>query len=138
MDRELFLESSPREIGGMLDELADQDRRRMVPAALICSVLANIHRDPQKRLEPFSIADFIPDPNAKTEEEEWLEFSAKVKSGEKFESAPGQTEALKRMFQGRFKTIKPASGAIVVDPGPQRVLTNAIAGELPQQRRGVS
>ncbi len=41
--------------------MKDDVRERTIdmPAALICSVLANLQRDPEKKAEPFTLYDFL-------------------------------------------------------------------------------
>jgi hypothetical protein len=102
-DRASFLAASPREIAGFIEQLELEDRRRMAPAALVCTVLANIHRDPTTKPEPWQISDFLPDPDAKTEQEEWIEFADKVRRGEEFKTPPAEMDSLKRMFEGMKK-----------------------------------
>lgn len=82
-----------------------QDRRRIVPAALVCSVLANINRNERKRPQPFTIADFMPDPDAQTDEEHLAEFAERVRRGDKFTTAPADMRSLKEMFES-MKNVK--------------------------------
>lgn len=60
LSRDEFLRISPRELDLLFQQQAEIERERWMPAALICSVLANLHRDPEKRHEPYTIADFLP------------------------------------------------------------------------------
>ena len=51
------------------------ERAQDYRAALICSVLANIHRDPKKKVNPFEAQDFMPNPkkvSRKMSEQEML------------------------------------------------------------------
>lgn len=78
-----------------------------MPAALICTVLANIHRDPDR--DPFTIADFIPGCGKamKSEEEEMREFIDEIQSGKRFETDPEQLAAFKRSMESSFKNVTP-------------------------------
>ena len=38
----------------------DPGRRMDLAAALVASVLANIHRDPKRRRQPYTVEDFLP------------------------------------------------------------------------------
>jgi hypothetical protein len=78
-------------------------RERIYPAALICSVLANVNRDAEKRPEPFQPADFMP--GAKSEEDEMREFVEAVQRGETFETDPHDLERFKRQMQETFGNI---------------------------------
>jgi len=48
----------------MLDQLDDQEqierKQKWEHTATICSLLAEINRDPTKKKDPFTIADFMP------------------------------------------------------------------------------
>lgn len=44
----------------LLDRRREELRLSHAPAALICSVMAEMKRDPAKRAEPFSASDFMP------------------------------------------------------------------------------
>lgn len=94
---------SPREFDFLLrDELAEQ-KERMLPAALICSVLANCHRDTDRRQDPYTPADFMP--GAKSEEDEMREFVEAVQRGEHFEPDPESVEDFKRQIQTTFRNV---------------------------------
>lgn len=84
----------------MLQDEIEQQRDRIYPAALICSVLANVNRDPESRREPWQPADFMP--GAKSEEEEWMEFIDAMQSGEKFEADPEEVARFKQQMQEAF------------------------------------
>jgi len=105
MASERFLRSSPRELGGLLDQLAERDRRQMVPAALICSVIANVNRDSEQRSEPWTIQDFLP--GGKSKEEEMIEWLEALESGEEVEDP----EALASFKQKMKKTFRLAETA---------------------------
>jgi hypothetical protein len=70
-------------------------RDSLTSAALICAVIANVHRDPDRR--PFTPADFMP--GAKTEEDDLREFAEAVMRGETF--APPSREELAK-FRSEF------------------------------------
>ena len=74
---------------------------------MICSVVANCHRDEEKRAEPFTPADFLP--GASTEEDDMREFAEAVMRGEKFEVDPEQVAAFRRAMLTSFKNVRPAS-----------------------------
>lgn len=74
------------------------------PAACIQALLANIYRDPEKRIEPYTPADFLP--GAKSEEDEWREFIELVQSGHKFEVDPEKVAEFRRQMTTTFKNVK--------------------------------
>jgi hypothetical protein len=76
---------------------------------LICSVLANVNRDPERRPEPWQPADFMP--GAKSEEDEMREFAEAVMRGDSFEADPDAIEEFKRQMTSSFKNI------VAVKPG---------------------
>jgi hypothetical protein len=80
-----------------------------MPAALVSSVLANIHR-PEDH-EPYTIADFLPGtPARKSEDEDMREFIDEIQSGKKFEPpSPEQLAAFKRSMETNFSNVKPCS-----------------------------
>jgi hypothetical protein len=82
-----------------------------MPAALICTVLANIHR-PEDR-DPFTIEDFLPGAGGvrrlKSEDEEMREFIDEIQSGKKFETPPEQLATFKRAMEANFGNVKPCS-----------------------------
>lgn len=78
------------------------------PAALICSVIANAHRNKDERPEPFTAADFMPGAEVKTREQELREWADAVERGETFEADPEELEEFKRQMQSSFKNIAPA------------------------------
>jgi len=78
-------------------------RERIYPGALICSVLANINRDPDRWPEPWKPADFMP--GAKSEEEEMREFVDRVQRGDKFEVDPEAIAAFKQQMRSSFKNL---------------------------------
>ena len=57
----------------LLDRLADDRERQDYRAALICSVIANVNRDPEKT-KPFTPDDFMP----KVQEEQTPEQMAEL------------------------------------------------------------
>lgn len=60
----LFWDLTPGEVDEILREAMEEwqarDRAAMFNAAMICATLANCHRDPKKKPEPFSPADWMP------------------------------------------------------------------------------
>lgn len=98
----------------------EQQRERIYPAALICSVIANVNRDPERRAEPWQPAHFMP--GAKSEEDEMREFVEAVQRGDKFEADPEEIERFKRQMESAFgKRTDSASGItlgnLVTAPG---------------------
>jgi hypothetical protein len=104
MDSECFLRSSPRELGGLLDQLTERDRRRMVPAAMICSVIANVHRDSEQRSEPWTIQDFLP--GAKSKEEEMIEWLEALEAGDEPEPDPEEVARFKQQMKAAFRNLQ--------------------------------
>ena len=125
MSAEEFLSCSPREFDLLLQDEIEQTRDRIYPAALICSVIANVNRDAEKRPEPWRPADFMP--GAKTEEDEMREFVEAIQRGDTFETDPEDLERFKWQMKSSFKNI--------VTPG-EIVRTNAVAGD--GTRRGLN
>jgi len=62
-------------------------RDRMWPAALICSVIANVHRNPEDpdHPDPYSAAEFMPGARVQTQEDKLREFAERVLAGDTFE-----------------------------------------------------
>jgi hypothetical protein len=87
---------------------------------LICSVIANVNRDAERRPEPWQPAHFMP--GAKSEEDEMQEFVEAIQRGDTFETDPEDLEHFKQQMQRSFKNV--------VTPG-EVIRTNAIAGERP-------
>lgn len=71
---------------------------------MICATIANVHRDPDKKPDPWIPEDFM---GGETDEENMAEFCAKVARGEKFQMDEDEAEAtramLKATFAGRIK-----------------------------------
>jgi hypothetical protein len=143
MDRGCFLRTSPRELEGLLGAVSEREKRHFVPAALICSVIANVNRDPDQRDEPYTVDDFLPGADGpKTKEEEmieWLQHLERVESGEEEEEF--DEEAMKNFRQKMQRTFKnlrsqgPVQTGSAIGPSGKSVPVNAISGETPQ--RGV-
>jgi hypothetical protein len=55
-----FYSFTPRHIDAMFKRHVAAERRRAVPLALLTSIYANVHRDPEKRSQPFTAEDFLP------------------------------------------------------------------------------
>lgn len=92
----------------LFEEQATIRRESWMPAALICTVLANIHREADR--EPYTIDDFIPGAGGrglKSEDEEMREFIDEIQSGKKFETDPEQLAAFKRSMETSFGNVKP-------------------------------
>lgn len=60
MTEEQFLACSPREFDAFCNRLHTIDRKQQLNAALICSVIANVNRDPKFRPKAFTPEDFMP------------------------------------------------------------------------------
>ena len=87
----------------LLQDEIDQVRERMAPAALICSVIANVNRDPDTKPEPYTAADFMP--GAKSDEEEMAEFAERVLRGDTFEVDPEAVEAFRLQMRTNFRNL---------------------------------
>jgi hypothetical protein len=87
----------------MFEDEREEKRRDVYPAALICSIIANVHRDPDKRSEPWQPADFMP--GAKTAEDEMREFVEAIENGDSFDVDPAEMEAFKRRLEGTFSNV---------------------------------
>ena len=92
MGREEFLASSPRELDSFTERLDQRRKDSLLGSALVCSVLANVNRDPEKKPEPFLPADFLP----------W------VKQDKAYEDPDAFAEALKKAYgePGKTKLVK--------------------------------
>jgi hypothetical protein len=95
--------------------------------------MANIHRDEDKKPEPFTVADFLP--GAKSDEEEMQEFAEAVMRGDSFEVDPEQVEKFKRRMVTEFGNVRTMPQPSSPSQPPPHIRTNAIAGDKP--RRGV-
>ena len=51
---------TPRQFAALCERRALIERRADSRAALIASVIANVHRDPQQRPSPYTVEDFLP------------------------------------------------------------------------------
>ena len=51
---------SPAELALLFEQDAELQRDRCFPAAMVCSVIANAHRDREQKEDPFTPADFMP------------------------------------------------------------------------------
>jgi hypothetical protein len=87
----------------MFEDERDQVRERIYPAALICSVLANVNRDPDRRPEPWQPADFMP--GAKSAQDEMREFVEAIENGDTFDVDPAEMEVFKRRLEGTFSNV---------------------------------
>lgn len=114
MDRLTFLRTSPREIDGILEQIAVRERRMFVPAALICATICNVNRDPDSRPEPFTVADFLPGEESEEEISD-KEFMEKVMRGESFEVDPEAALNFRKQMEAAFRNIGPA----VTTTGPK-------------------
>jgi hypothetical protein len=83
---------------------ADVGRDQFGPAAVICALLANIHRDPDKRSEPFTALDFLP--GAPTQEDDMRAFAEAVMRGDKFEVDPDAVAAFRLSMVTTFKNVR--------------------------------
>jgi len=68
---EIFWGLTPIEFHALVQRHIIAERRQDSRAALICAVLANIHRDPKR--QPFTISDFMPGNKPSSEPQELLE-----------------------------------------------------------------
>lgn len=106
LSRDEFLSCSPCEFDLLLRDEIGQIRERVYPAALICSVLANLHRDPEKRPDAWQPADFMPGAVVKTEREELLEFAERVARGETFDAPdPEEMQRCRQELQKTFSNV---------------------------------
>lgn len=80
--------------------MRDENEQRIYPAALVCSIIAEVNRDPDRRPEPFTPAFFMP--GAKTDDEEMREFVEAVQRGDTFESDPEAIAAFKKQMEEAF------------------------------------
>jgi hypothetical protein len=106
---------SPRELNLLLEDELELQRERFAPAALICSVIANVNRDSERRPEPYTAAQFMP--GAKTEEDEMREFVEAIQRGDTFEVDPEQAEAFKRQMMATFGKTDGRGNIVTVDKG---------------------
>lgn len=85
--------------------------RLLFPAALVCSTIANVHRDIKEHPEPFSPAYFMPGFEIKTREQELREWAEAIERGEAPESDPEEIEEFKANMQHTFNLTAPADDA---------------------------
>jgi hypothetical protein len=55
-----FLDLTPRQFDALFERHQQAEQRADARAALVCSVLANVNRDPKKRSSPYHVSDFMP------------------------------------------------------------------------------
>jgi len=91
----------------LLEQDAERFKETLWPAALVCSVIANVNRDSDKRSEPWTPADFMP--GARSEEDEMREFAERVLRGDKFDADPDAVRAFRHKMEAAFNNVKPAS-----------------------------
>jgi hypothetical protein len=60
LSREESLTISPAEMEELFEQDIELRHEAVYPAALICSVIANVHRNSEARSEPFTPSDFMP------------------------------------------------------------------------------
>lgn len=98
-------------------------RDALVPAAMVCSLLANINRDPE-RSEPFTPMDFLP--GATSQDDDMREFAEAVMRGDKFEVDPEAESAFRRNMITTFRNLTTSEDAALpsevtnVGPGGKR------------------
>lgn len=65
-----------REFSALLERFREREEREYLRAGIIASTIANCHRDPDVKRDPFTPADFMPGQQEKQGEmptpEEWL------------------------------------------------------------------
>lgn len=76
---------------------------------MVASVIANVHRDGDRRPEAYTPQHFMP--GAKTEEDEMREFAEAVQRGDKFEVDPEAAAAFKRQMESTFGNLRPETSA---------------------------
>lgn len=116
MTRAQFLAASPRELAMLFDE---ELHSRLEPAALICCLLSNIHRDPEKRSRPFTVADFLPGEHPASEDgldEEMKAFIDALNRGETIEQSPGAIEAFQASFSAYMKPAADCGKTTLIGP----------------------
>jgi hypothetical protein len=119
MEAAAFLRTTPRELDSLMGMIGERERRHFIAFALVCSVIANVNRDPKERDEPYTIDDFLP--GAQSEEEkliEWYELMEKIERGEADpEHNPEAMETFKRQMKKIFRGAN--SGGEVTTTGPK-------------------
>jgi hypothetical protein len=105
MTKSQFLASSPRELDGYFEQIELRQHLAFQPAALICSVIANVNRDSERKPEPWRVEDFMP--GAESDEDNMRDFCAKVAAGFDFRNDPMALDAAtqaKSIISSREKT----------------------------------
>jgi len=100
-----FLRISPAELSGMMEQASLRERRRFAGSAMICSIIANVHRDPEKKSEPWTPDDFMPGAEVKTKEEEMIEWLEALERGEA-EDDPEAVERFKQQMKATFRMME--------------------------------
>jgi hypothetical protein len=90
-----FWDLTPRQFGAIAERHSAAYERDLARSALICATLANIHRDPDKKPEPFLPADFMPRLRQAGEDQE-----AKLANVKRLRA---KAEQLNAMLGGRVK-----------------------------------
>ena len=98
-------------------------RARLEPAALVCSLLAEIHRDPDKRDRPYTVSDFLPGDfessapiDGKEANDEMKAFIDAIQRGESMEQTQESIEALKNSLKDYAKPTEDCGKATQIGP----------------------
>jgi hypothetical protein len=75
LSRDEFAHATAADLAALREAREAADRREDARFALVCSVLANCHRDPKRRARPYQVEDFMPRSNEHSQKE----FDAKLK-----------------------------------------------------------
>ena len=73
-----FWDASIWQISALADRYMLGERRLDARAALVASVIANANRDPKKKLDPFTVDDFMPNPAKKKQAQSWQAMHAQL------------------------------------------------------------
>lgn len=68
----------PAELTALIDRHKENQEWQNWRAALICSILANIYRDPKKKSQPFTPEDFMPGHEKKAQSREQMLANIKL------------------------------------------------------------
>lgn len=85
----------------LLQEEQCQAQEQFAPAAMICSVLANINRGEDDA--PWKPSDFMP--GASSDRDEMLAFVEAIEAGETFDVDPGEMAVFKQQLESTFSNI---------------------------------
>ena len=100
---EEFLLLAPVSLHALTERLTVRDKKLRYHAAILEAAIYNVNRDSEKRPEPFTANDFMPDESRHSEQDEMKEFVLAVERGEFEEPDPAQVKAFTQGLMSQFR-----------------------------------